>query len=191
MQDPMIMASIGQNPMGQQIMASLQAHIAEHLGFQYRKQIEERLGVPLPPPDEEMPEDIEVQLARLVADAGKQLTQAHQQQAAQQQAQQQQQDPLFQLEQAKVQIKQTEAQAKAQKMQADTALAQQKAQTDLQLAAAKLKLERERVDIEAQKEGMRVNAQERQNTQRLKLDALKALAAPRSQPKPPASGKKE
>lgn len=191
MQDPMIMASIGQNPMGQQIMASLQAHIAEHLGFQYRKQIEERLGVPLPPPDEEMPEDIEVQLARLVADAGKQLTQAHQQQAAQQQAQQQQQDPLFQLEQQKVQIKQTEVQAKAQKMQADVTLAQQKMQTDLQLAAAKLKLERERVDIEAQKEGVRVDAQERQTTQRLKLDALKALATPRSQPKPPASGKKE
>ena len=191
MQDPMIAASIGQNPMGQQIMASLQAHIAEHLGFQYRKQIEERLGVPLPPPDEEMPEDIEVQLARLVADAGKQLTQAHQQQAAQQQAQQQQQDPLFQLEQAKVQIKQTEAQAKAQKMQADTALAQQKAQTDLQLAAAKLKLERDRVQIEAEKEGVRVQSQEKQNQQRLKLDALKVLATPKGQSKPPASGKKE
>ena len=59
MQDPMIAASIGQNPMAQQIMASLQAHIAEHLGFSYRKQIEERLGVPLPPPDEELPEDME------------------------------------------------------------------------------------------------------------------------------------
>ena len=191
MQDPMIAASIGQNPMGQQIMAALQAHIAEHLGFQYRQQIEERLGVSLPPPDEEMPEDIEVQLARLVADAGKQLTQAHQQQAAQQQAQQQAADPLFQLEQAKVQIKQTEAQTKAQKMQADTALAQQKAQTDLQLAAAKLKLERDRVQIEAEKEGVRVQSQEKQNQQRLKLDALKVLATPKGQPKPPASGKKE
>jgi hypothetical protein len=191
MQDPMIAASIGQNPMGQQIMASLQAHIAEHLAFQYRKQIEERLGVPLPPPDEEMPEDIEVQLARLVADAGKQLTQAHQQQAAQQQAQQQAADPLFQLEQAKVQIKQTEAQAKAQKMQADTALAQQKAQTDLQLAAAKLKLERDRVQIEAEKEGTRVQSQEKQNAQRLKLDALKVLATPKQPKQPPASGKKE
>jgi hypothetical protein len=87
MQDPMIAGTIGQNPMAQQIMASLQAHIAEHLGFSYRKQIEERLGVPLPPPDEQLPEDMEVQLARLVADAGKQVAQAHQQQAAQQQAQ--------------------------------------------------------------------------------------------------------
>jgi hypothetical protein len=58
MQDPMIAGTIGQNPMAQQIMASLQAHIAEHLAFSYRKQIEERLGVPLPPPDEQLPEDM-------------------------------------------------------------------------------------------------------------------------------------
>ena len=191
MQDPMIAASIGQNPMAQQIMASLQAHIAEHLGFQYRKQIEERLGVQLPPPDEELPEDIEVQLAKLVADAGKQLTQAHQQQAAQQQAQQQAADPLFQLEQAKVQIKQQEVATKAQKTQADIALAQQKALTQAQLDAARLKLERDRVAIEAQKEGTRVQSQERQAQQKLKLDALKVLATPKNQPKPPASGKKE
>jgi preprotein translocase subunit SecD len=169
--------------MGQQIMAALQAHIAEHLGFQYRKQIEERLGVPLPPPDEEMPEDIEVQLARLVADAGKQLTQSHQQQAAQQQAQQQAADPLFQLEQQKVQVKQTEVQAKAQKMQADTQLAQQKAMTQAQLDAARLKLEQERMKIDLMKEGARVKSQEGQNAQRLKFDALKVLATPKQQPK--------
>ena len=67
---------IGQNPQAQQIMASLQAHIAEHLGFKYRKDIEEKLGAPLPAPNEELPEDMEVQLARVVAEAGKQLTQA-------------------------------------------------------------------------------------------------------------------
>lgn len=189
MQDPMIAASIGQNPMAQQIMAALQAHIAEHLGFSYRKQIEERLGVALPPPDEELPEDIEVQLARLVADAGKQVAQAHQQQAAQQQAQQQAADPLFQLEQQKVQVKQVEVQAKAQKLAADAQLAQAKQQADLQLAAQKLMLERERVQIEAMKEGSRIQSQEKQNAQRLKLDALKVLATPKS--KPPASGPKE
>ena len=189
MQDPMIAASIGQNPMAQQIMAALQAHIAEHLGFSYRKQIEERLGVTLPPPDEELPPDIEMQLSRLIADAGKQVAQAHQQQAAQQQAQQQAADPLFQLEQQKVQVKQAEVQAKAQKLAADTQLAQAKQQADMQLAAQKLMLERERVQIEAAKEGNRIQSQEKQNAQRLKLDALKVLATPKS--KPPASGKKE
>ena len=177
MQDPMIMASIGQNPMAQQIMASLQAHIAEHLGFQYRKQIEERLGVQLPPPDEELPEDIEVQLAKLVADAGKQLTQAHQQQAAQQQAQQQAQDPLFQLEQAKVQIKQQEV-----------AVKQQKAQGELQIKAQELQLKAQQAsgatDMQAQamktQQELQANAQRLQqemeaNRERQGLEARKTL----------------
>jgi N-acyl-D-aspartate/D-glutamate deacylase len=177
MQDPMIAGTIGQNPMAQQIMASLQAHIAEHLGFSYRKQIEERLGVPLPPPDEQLPEDMEVQLARLVADAGKQLTQSHQQNAAQQQAQQQAQDPLFQLEQAKVKIQEMEVSRKAAKDQ-----------TDAQLAGQKLQLDKDRVEIEAMKEGMRVEAQQDQAKERLRLDALKVLATPQQQPKMPGSG---
>jgi hypothetical protein len=115
MQDPMIMQTIGQNPMANQIMASLQAHIAEHLAFSYRKQLEERLGAPLPTPNESLPEAIEVQLSRLVADAGKQLTQVHQQQAAQTKAQQQAQDPVFQQKQKELEIKAQEVQRKAQK----------------------------------------------------------------------------
>jgi len=177
MQDPMIAATIGQNPMAQQIMASLQAHIAEHLGFSYRKQMEERLGVQLPPPDEPLPEDVEVQLSRLVADGGRQLAQQHQQQAAQQQAQQQAADPLFQLEQSKVKVQEMEVTRKAQKDQ-----------TDAQIAAAKLAMDKERVQIEAQKEANRVQSQDSQARQRLKLDALKVLATPK--PTPP-QGKKE
>jgi hypothetical protein len=137
MQDPMIAQGIGQNPMANQIMGSLQAHIAEHLGFLYRKQIEERLGAPLPGPDDAMPEEIELQLSRLIADAGKQLTQIHQQEAAQQQAQQAAQDPLFQLEQAKVKIAEQEAAAKMQKVQGDLALKAQELQLKAQADAAK------------------------------------------------------
>lgn len=166
MQDPMIAQTIGQNPMAQQLMASLQAHIAEHLAFKYRKQIEERLGAPLPMPDEELPEEIEVQLARLVADAGKQLTQIHQQEAAQQQAQQQQQDPLFQLQQAEVQIKQSDVQRKAQKDQADVQLAQQK-----------LELEKVKVAVEAEKEKTRVSSQQTQAENRAKMELMKTVMA--------------
>ena len=130
MQDPMIMQAIGQNPMAQQIMGSLQAHIAEHIGFQYRKQLEERLGAPLPGPDEELPEEFELQLSRVVADAGKQLTQIHQQEAAQQQAQQQAQDPLLQLQQQELQIKQMDIERKIQKDQADIAIDEKKLQLE-------------------------------------------------------------
>jgi hypothetical protein len=166
MQDPMIAQTIGQNPMAQQLMASLQAHIAEHLAFKYRKQIEERLGAPLPMPDEELPEEIEIQLARLVADAGKQLTQIHQTEAAQQQAQQQQQDPLFQLQQAEVQIKQSDVQRKTQKDQAD-----------IQLANQKLELDKMKVAVELQKENARVSSQQSQAEQRVKLDLMKTVLA--------------
>lgn len=134
------MQTIGQNPQAQQIMAALQAHIAEHLGFNYRKQIEERLGADMTLPDAELPEEIEVQLSRLVAQAARQLTQQHIQQAQQQQAQQQAQDPLFQIEQQKLQTQQQEVQRKAQKDQAD-----------IQLAKGKLELEARKLVIEAQK----------------------------------------
>jgi hypothetical protein len=161
--------------MAQQMMASLQAHIAEHMAFRYRKQIEEQLGVTLPAPDEELPEDIEVQLARLVADAGKQLTQVHQQEAAQQQAQQQQQDPLFQLQQAEVQLKKADIDRKTQKDQAD-----------VQLAVAKLELDKQKLDVSAQNEANRLASQDRnaENSQRQtanshKLDFLKTYMAPK------------
>jgi hypothetical protein len=119
LQDPMIAQMIAQNPQAKQIGASMQAHIAEHLGFQYRSQIEEKLGVALPRPNEELPEEIEVELSKLVADAGRQLTQQHQQQAAQQAAQQKAQDPIIQMQQKELQIKEQEVQRKIAKDQAD------------------------------------------------------------------------
>jgi hypothetical protein len=145
MQDPVIAQMIGQNPQAKQIMASLQAHIAEHLGYKYRKDIEARLGVELPLPNEQLPEDIEVNLSRLVADAGKALAESNMQQAAQQQAQQKAQDPIVQMQQAELQIKAQEVQRKAEKDKADIALKQaeqdrkeKKDESDAILEAARL-----------------------------------------------------
>jgi len=145
MQDPVIAQMIGQNPQARQIMAGLQAHVAEHLGYKYRKDMEEQLGVELPNPNEELPEEIEVNLSRMIAKAGKQLTQKNMQQAAQQQAQQKAQDPVIQMQQAELQIKAQEVQRKAEKDKADVALRQaeqerkeKKDQADAVLEAAKL-----------------------------------------------------
>jgi hypothetical protein len=185
MQDPMVAQMIGQNPQAQQIMASLQAHIAEHLGFQYRQQIEEKLGVELPPPNEELPEEIEVNLARLVADAGTQLTQAHQQQAAQQQAQQKAQDPVLQLQQAELQVKAQEVQRKTQKDAQDAELRkaelQRKMQKDLADTAIDVKrveLDKQELDIEAQKEGVRLAADRRRDNTKLDLELAKMITGP-------------
>jgi hypothetical protein len=181
MQDPMIAQMIGQNPQAQQITASLQAHIAEHLGFSYRKQIEERLGVPLPPPNEELPEDIEVDLARLVADAGKQLTQAHQQQAAQQQAQQQAEDPVLQLRRQEAATKQAEVQRKAQKDAADVQIRmveqQRKVEADkidALLGAKKLELEKASIAVDA----ARAKVKAKTETDKLDLEIFKSVTTP-------------
>jgi hypothetical protein len=148
MQDPMIAKQMGQNPQAQMLMASMQAHIAEHLGFAYRKQIEDRMGVHMPAPDAEMPPEVEVQLSRMVAQASQQLLQIHQGQQAQQQAQQVAQDPLIQMQQAELQIKQQDVQRKAQKDQ-----------TDAQIAQQKLQLERDRIGVDANIRAAQVKAQ--------------------------------
>ena len=134
MQDPMVMGQMGQNPMAQQMQASIMAHVAEHIAFQYRTKIEQRLGATLPSPDTEMPEDVEIQLSKLVAQAAKQLLDINKNQAAQQQAQQQMQDPVVQMQQAELQIKQQDAQTKAQKVQGDLAIKQAELQLKMQQA---------------------------------------------------------
>jgi hypothetical protein len=135
LQDPMIAQQMGQNPMAQQMAAAAQAHIAEHLAFLYRKKIEEQMGVPLPAPDEPLPEEIEVQLSQLVAQASAQLMQKNVQQAQQAQAQQQMQDPIVQMQQQELAIKQQDAQTKAQKVQGDLAIRQAEVQLKAQEAA--------------------------------------------------------
>jgi hypothetical protein len=137
MQDPLMAAQIGQNPQAQKMMAEIQAHVAEHLAFAYRKKVEEQLGVPMPKPDEDLPEDVEVQLSRLVAQASQQVLAQSKGQAAQQQAQQQAQDPLVQMQQQELQIKMQDAQTKAQKVQGDLAIRQAEVQIKAQEAASR------------------------------------------------------
>jgi len=140
MQDPMIMQMMGQSPMAQQMMGAVMAHIAEHMAFAYRQQIEQQLGVPMTVPDQELDEQTEVQLSRLVAQAAQQLLQSNMGKAQQQEAQQMAQNPQLQMAQAELQLKQAEMQRKAQNDQMDFQIAQQK-----------LQLEAQRLQLEAQK----------------------------------------
>jgi hypothetical protein len=138
MQDPKIMQLLQNNPMAPAMQQAMQAHINEHLGFQYRIQIEQKLGMSLPPQKDESGEDVnmdpqvEAMLAPLLADAAQAVLMQNQQQAAQQQALQQAQDPLLQLQQQEVQIKQAEQQRKAAKDMADVELDKQKLALDAQ-----------------------------------------------------------
>jgi hypothetical protein len=137
MQDPLIMAQVGQNPQAQKMMAEIQAHLSEHLAFAYRKKVEEQLGVPLPPPDEPMPEEAEVMLSRLVAQGAQQVLAASKGQAASQQAQQMQQDPVMQLQQAELAIKKQEADIKAFKVKGDLQLKAEELSLKARESAAK------------------------------------------------------
>jgi hypothetical protein len=162
MQDPMVMGQMGQNPMAQQMQAAIMAHVAEHIAFQYRTKIEQRLGATLPKPDTEMPEDMEVQLSKLVAQAAKQLLDINKNQAAQQAAQQQMQDPVVQMQQQELQIKQQDAQTKAQKVQGDLAIKQAELQLKMQQAQ------------QAQGEDPSIAAQQKQ--QEIAMEAMKKQA---------------
>jgi hypothetical protein len=151
MQDPIIAQLIGQNPRAPQLMAAMQAHIAEHVGFGYRQKIEQQLGMPLPPEDEKLPPQIEIALSGMMAQAAQQVLQQNQAAASQEQAQQQAQDPIVQMQQQELQIKQGELALKQQKLQIDAAaradeleLKEKQLQIDAAYKADKLEADQER-----------------------------------------------
>ena len=122
MQDPLLAQQIGQNPQAQAMQAAIMAHIAEHLAFAYRKQIEEQLGLPMPKPNEDMPEELEVGLSRMVAQASQQVLALSRGKAQQQQAQQALQDPMVQMQMKELEIKEQEAETKQLKVLGDLQL---------------------------------------------------------------------
>jgi hypothetical protein len=169
MQDPMMAAQIGQNPQAQKMMAEIQAHVAEHLAYAYRKKVEEQLGVPMPRPDEDLPEDVEVQLSRLVAQAAQQVLAQSKGQAAQQQAQQQAQDPLIQMQQQELQIKMQEAQIKQQKVQGDLAIRQQDMIGRQEIAEKKLQIDAAKTGTMGRAQDQNVLISDRANAEQLEM----------------------
>jgi len=154
MKDPKIIQLLQGNPMAQALQSAMMAHINEHLGFQYRVEIEKQLGMSLPAQQDESGEDIhmdpevEARLAPMLAQASQRLLQQNQAQAAQQQAQQQAQDPLVQMQQQELQIKQAEQQRKAQKDQ-----------TDANLKMEQIKVERARIAAQTAMEAAKAQSQ--------------------------------
>ena len=148
LQNPAIMQIIGQNPMAQQMVASMQAHMAEHAGYMYRQKVEQQLGMPMPPEDEKLPPQLELALSTMMAQAANQVLMQDQAQAAQQQAQQQAQDPVLQMQQQELAIRQAEVQIKAKKQQAEE-----------DMAAVKFGLDKEKIGGQLKLEAMKIGAQ--------------------------------
>jgi hypothetical protein len=156
MQDPKIQQMVGQNPQAGVIQAAAMAHINEHVAFEYRKQLEEQLGVPLPKPDETLPEDIEFELSKLMAEAGKKLAAKSAAEVQQEQAQQQQQDPIIQMQQQELQLKAQDLQIK-----------QQKTMADIQADQARLELDKMRIESQERIAGATLGAQTVQDNKEL------------------------
>lgn len=164
-QDPKMQQLIGQNPQAAMMQAALAAHVQEHLAFEYRRQLEMMAGVPLPAPDEELDENMEINISRLAAAAAQKLLAKDQAEVAQQQAQQQAQDPLIQMQQQELQIKAKETEIKEKKLLTEAAA-----------KADQIEIERARIAAQERIAGLQVGAKiaKDQTEQRFK-EAVQAV----------------
>ena len=166
MQDPKIQQIVGQSPFAQAIMSAMQSHITEHVAMQYRVEIEKQMGVPLPSAEEQLPEDIELEMSRLVAQAAGKLLQKDQAEAAAQQAAAQQADPLTQLQQRDMALKEAELQ---HKMRMDEAKLKVQAAT----AAGNIDVQKERIQSEDEREAARIGVRVSELKGKENLEAAK------------------
>jgi hypothetical protein len=148
-QDPKIGQLIGQNPNAQAIQAAAMAHINEHLGFEYKKQMEQLIGVPLPDAENEneIPKDLEVRISQMAAQASDMLLNRNKTEVAAQQAQQAAQDPVIQMQIKEQQLEEQELLRKKQKDVLDAAA-----------KADQLKVEKERIESQERIAGMQIGA---------------------------------
>ena len=151
-QDPKVQELASKAPNADAMQAALSAHIVEHLGFEYRKQIEQELGTELPPVGEPLPPELEERLSALVAAAAEQLLGKNQQEAQQEQYQEQMEDPVLQMQKQELEIKQQSAESKA-------SIDEAKIAADMQKATMKDELERIKIDAENEREGARIGAE--------------------------------
>lgn len=151
LQDPKVQQLAGQAPNAQQIHGALMAHIIEHVAMQYRREIEQQLGTELPPIGEPLPDDVEVQISKLVAQASQQLLQSNQNEQSQQQSQQQAQDPIIQMRQRELQIREQEAQNRANEATEKNKIREQDAQHRASEATEKNKQSQLKLVLEAAK----------------------------------------
>jgi hypothetical protein len=199
MQDPKIQSIVGQNPQAaEQLMAAMHAHINEHVGYEYKKQIEASIGMEIPDfeddDDQQIPKEMENRIAQMAAQASQQILQQHQQEAQQQQAQQQMQDPIIQMQMQELQIKQAEVQRKIAKDQLDAAAKDKQLQIELaridaqkEIAGANMAMkhtsDKQRNDTQMEMEGFRQGME--MNRQRMQ----QASVSQSKDNKPPQKGK--
>ena len=192
-QDPKIQMMMQNNPMAGAIQAAGMAHINEHLGFQYRKEIERILGVTLPTEEQnkQMPPEVAAQVAQMSAQAAQRLLMTNQQQAAQEQAQQAAQDPIVQMQMQELQLKQQEIQRKMEKDRVDAQLKAQQLQVEQARIAAQEKIAGLQVGAKTTHAQKELEARMQVEGIKLGLQGAKQRQEGRRPQQPPARGKEK
>ena len=176
MQDPNIAKTIGQNPQANQIMAALQGHIAEHLGFHYRNEIEKQMGVTMPNPEAELPPEMEAELSKLIAQASQQLLAENKAEAAQQKNEEMAKDPLIQMQQQELALKQKDVQIKEQKVASDTQARMAQVENEATRIANQKEIDFARIQADMSKHLDSQVINQEMEQKRLGLEANKSLA---------------
>ena len=179
MQDPILMQVMGQNPKAQMMMAAAQAHITEHIAFKYRQMIEQRMGITLPPVEDEMAPEVESAMSEMMATAAQQILQQNQAQAAQQQAQQRAQDPVVQMQQMELQLKQQKQQADVELERMRLQLEQQKIESDAAAKADRLALDEQIAMLNAQVKGVQMANDKNRDSTKAQIEGYKLGAQSR------------
>jgi hypothetical protein len=137
--DPKITELVGQSPSAPKIQSAIEAHIAEHLAFQYRNEIQETMGVPLPPPDKQLPPEVENALSRMVADAAVKLRKQHDDEAKAKVAEQMANDPMTAIKMGELDLKRQQFEHTKQQDQIDLMI-------EIAKQAAKEELDMRKID---------------------------------------------
>ena len=185
MQDPKIISLLQGNPQAPQLQAQMMAHVNEHIGFQYRREIEKQLGTNMPPQqmdDENEEEDVnmtpemEARMSPMLAQAAQQLLAQNKQAAAQQQAQQQAQDPIIQMQMQELQLKAQEQQRKAKKDQDDMAVKMKQLDIEAQRIKSQQLISAGQMAVTSTINTQKLKAQQRQAGAKMAVDMLSSHA---------------
>ena len=178
--DPKIKEMVGQSPFANVIQGEMIEHITEHLAYQYRKELEMQLGAPLPDPDQPLPEDVEFELSSAVAMAAQKLLQKDQAEAAQQKAQEQAQDPLVQLQQREMALKEAEFNHKREvdmaKLQVDAVNKQQIRETEQERIDSQERIEGAKLGVKIASDSEHLSKQDAREGVKMGIDIAKAIS---------------
>ena len=156
-QDPKIKGILSQSPNAQAVQGGMAAHITEHVALGYRRMVEEQLGTPMPPPDQPMPEDVEVPFSKVVAEASAKVLSQNESEEQQKKIQEQNEDPIIQMQREELAIKKAQAQASDQN------------------AKARLELDREKSNERNAVERERIGSKEESDDKDIMLELVKAV----------------